>query len=264
MLGRYAWLGRAVFRGGASFASSRWWPPCWRRRCLSALRRQFRRSGFGTVTRTSPTGAGPVKHATPAGPFPNPTTITSYDPVTGAFSGIDNAWDVGKEVINGVLHGNSVTYTIVDPGVVLHGQGTVTFYSDGTATWVGTWSNSIGQFGTDYGTLKGFLLAGMVQALSCGEDSCSPPTGLAGQPVLVQGTSSDGSAVSVSATSDADGTWSVGVPNGSYDVARPRRQDGRHTELRPRETPRDGGQQGHIGHRLHGLPGERRRHRARS
>jgi hypothetical protein len=163
-------------------------------------------------------GPGPVKHATPAGPFPNPTTITSYDPVTGAFSGMDNAWDVGKEVINGVLHGDSVTYTIIDPGVVLHGQGTVTFYSDGTATWIGTWSNSIGQRGTEYGTLKGFLLAGMVQALSCGEDSCSPPTGLPGQPVLVQGTSRDGSAVSVSATSDADGTWSVGVPNGTYEA----------------------------------------------
>jgi hypothetical protein len=163
-------------------------------------------------------GPGPVKHATPAGPFPNPTTITSYDPATGAFSGIDNAWDVGKEAMNGVLRGNSVTYTLTGTGVVLHGQGTVTFYSDGTATWIGTWSNSIGQSGTSYATLRGFLLAGTVQALSCGEDSCNPPTGLAGQPVLVQGTSSDGSAVSVSATSDADGTWSVGVPNGSYDV----------------------------------------------
>jgi hypothetical protein len=161
-------------------------------------------------------GPGPVKHATPAGPFPNPTTITSYDPVTGAFSGIDNAWDVGKEAIAGVLHGDSVTYTLTGTGVVLHGQGTVTFYSDGTATWIGTWSNSIGQSGTSYSTLKGFLLAGTVQALSCGEDSCSPPTGLAGQPVLVQGTSRDGAAVSVSATSDADGTWSVGVPNGTY------------------------------------------------
>ena len=158
----------------------------------------------------------------PGGPFPNPTTITVYDPATGAFSGIDDAWDIGKETITGTLHSDgTLTYTI---GKDLHGQGTVTFYPDGSAIWTGTWSNSIGERGTVHATLKNFEMRGTVEGVVCNETSCTP-SGLGGLTILATGQDRVGNSVSVTDVTDDDGSWSVTVPAGLYRVG-PVLQDG--------------------------------------
>ena len=151
----------------------------------------------------------------PGGPYPNPTTITSYDPATGAFSGIDDAWGVGRENITGTLHKDgAVTYTIVDPGNVLHGTGTVTFDAETTtATWKGTWSNSIGEHGTSYGTWKGFRISGTVR-LGCSFCSATPALPVVGVDVGVHGSYS----LSNTLTTDSDGRFKDVLPSGSYSV----------------------------------------------
>jgi len=151
----------------------------------------------------------------PGGPYPNPTTITSYDPATGAFSGIDDAWGVGRENITGTLHKDgAVTYTIVDPGNVLHGTGTVIFDAETTtATWKGTWSNSIGEHGTSYGTWKGFRISGTVR-LGCSFCSATPALPVVGVDVGVHGSYS----LSNTLTTDSDGRFKDVLPSGSYSV----------------------------------------------
>jgi hypothetical protein len=151
------------------------------------------------------------------GPFPNPTTITSYDPTTGAFSGTDNAWSIGPEKITGTLYPDgAVTYTIVDPGVVLNGKGTITFNADRTtAIWRGTWSNSIGEIGTDYGEWKGFVLTGKVEAGPCGADEteCSvPPAPVPGVTITATG------AYHASATTDSQGDYSMTLNAGTWTI----------------------------------------------
>jgi hypothetical protein len=62
-----------------------------------------------------------------------------------------------------------------------------------------------------------YEVSGTVSEHACGDSSCSPPSGLGGVTVLVKGTASDGTPVSESDVSDdADGSWSVEVPPGSY------------------------------------------------
>jgi hypothetical protein len=77
--------------------------------------------------------------------------------------------------------------------------------------------------GTSYlqGSPHGFLLStrqltvsGSVFGRHCG-DSCNQ-SGVGGVKVLVMGTASDGSPISVTDTTAADGSWSVMVPPGSY------------------------------------------------
>jgi len=156
-------------------------------------------------------------HKPPGGPFPTPTTITSYDPTTGAFSGIDNAWGIGLEKITGTLYPDgAVTYTIVDPGEVMNGKGTITFNADRTtAIWRGTWSNSIGEIGTDYGEWKGFVLTGKVEADPCGahETECSvPPTPVSGVTITATG------AYHASATTDSQGDYSMTLNAGTWTI----------------------------------------------
>jgi len=156
-------------------------------------------------------------HKPPGGPFPNPTTITSYDPTTGAFSGTDNAWSIGLEKITGTLYPDgAVTYTIVDPGEVMNGKGTITFNVDRTtAIWRGTWSNSIGEIGTDYGEWKGFVLTGKVEADPCGahETECSvPPTPASGVTIAATG------AYHASATTDSQGDYSMTLNAGTWTI----------------------------------------------
>ena len=156
-------------------------------------------------------------HKPPGGPFPNPTTITSYDPTTGAFSGTDNAWSIGLEKITGTLYPDgAVTYTIVDPGEVMNGKGTITFNADRTtAIWRGTWSNSIGEIGTDYGEWKGFVLTGKVEADPCGahETECSvPPTPVSGVAITATG------AYHASATTDSQGDYSMTLNAGTWTI----------------------------------------------
>lgn len=151
----------------------------------------------------------------PGGPYPNPTTITSYDAATGAFSGIDDAWGIGREKITGTLYRNgAVTYTIVDPGNVLHGTGTVSFDAKTTtATWRGTWSNSIGERGTSEGTWKGFEISGTIR-LGCSFCSAGPALPVVGVDVGLHGSYS----LSDTLTTDNDGRFKDVLPSGSYSV----------------------------------------------
>jgi hypothetical protein len=67
-------------------------------------------------------------------------------------------------------------------------------------------------------TEKSYQVGGQVLGVSCSGTSCSPPFGLAGQPVLVQGLSSRGKPVSEVAVSKPGGEWSARVPNGTYNL----------------------------------------------
>jgi hypothetical protein len=151
----------------------------------------------------------------PGGPYPNPTTITSYNPTTGAFSGIDDAWGVGREHITGTLYKDgAATYTIVDASGVTNGKGTITFDAETTtAIWKGTWSNSIGEIGTDYGTWKGFQISGTIR-LGCSFCSATPALPVVGVDVGVHGSYS----LSDTLTTDSDGRFKDVLPSGSYSV----------------------------------------------
>ena len=101
----------------------------------------------------SPIGSWPDTYTVvTAGPgtgqrYNDPTTITSYDPATGAFSGKCSFLSMV-----GVLHGTTWTATISGGGYVSHHQGTIKFNPDGSAIWTGTWTDSNGASGTWYGT----------------------------------------------------------------------------------------------------------------
>jgi hypothetical protein len=151
------------------------------------------------------------------GRYPNSTTISSYDPVTGAFSGTDDASDLGPGKITGTLSSDgAVADTITHAGVALHGQGVMTFYADGSAAWTGTWTDTLGQSGCSFSTLENDV-AGTVEGVECGETSCRQ-SGLGGITILVTGTDRDGDPVSVTDVTADDGSWSVDVPAGSYTV----------------------------------------------
>jgi hypothetical protein len=66
-----------------------------------------------------------------------------------------------------------------------------------------------------FGT-SGQSVAGTVSGTSCTDSGCSLPAGVGGFTVLVQGTASDGTPVSETDETAADGSWSVQVPAGSY------------------------------------------------
>jgi hypothetical protein len=67
-----------------------------------------------------------------------------------------------------------------------------------------------------FGTPSTQEVSGTVRGTQCTDTSCTVPGGIGGFRVLVKGTASDGSPVSVIDTSANDGTWSVQVPAGSY------------------------------------------------
>lgn len=63
----------------------------------------------------------------------------------------------------------------------------------------------------------GYTVSGTVLGDSCTDNGCSN-TPIDGGGILVTGKAADGSAVSASTETAADGTWSVQVPNGTYTV----------------------------------------------
>jgi len=96
-------------------------------------------------------------------------------------------------------------------------QGTVSEYtSDGTPVageqglpYTGTQVSCTG------GCSSTYTVSGTVTSKVCGASGCTHP-GDRGVTVLVTGTDSDGNAVSRTAASAADGSWSLTVPAGSY------------------------------------------------
>ena len=50
----------------------------------------------------------------PGGPFLNATTITSFDPATGTYSGVDIAWGIGRETVTGTFNSNNDTQDVDD------------------------------------------------------------------------------------------------------------------------------------------------------
>jgi hypothetical protein len=153
----------------------------------------------------------------PGGPFLNATTITSFDPATGAYSGTDRAWGIGLETVTGTFNTNDGTeaWTTIGPHAVVHGQAKVTVNPDGTITTSGTWSNTIGQTGTVGCSLKDSVLRGTVEKVSCGagETSCPvPPVPVPDVKITVAGPES------ASVTTGDDGDYTMYLQPGTYTV----------------------------------------------
>jgi hypothetical protein len=116
----------------------------------------------------------------------------------------------GYSVPPGASVSFTVPYKILTPG-----QATV---SDSV-----TWTDSGGPAGPSSGTTTvplGSAVEGTVRNLSCGSGGatgCSS-TGLGGATILATGRASDGTAVVRTATSQGDGTYTLGVPAGGYTV----------------------------------------------
>jgi hypothetical protein len=70
--------------------------------------------------------------------------------------------------------------------------------------------------GAAYVFSSGISVSGFVYGDQCGAKGCTASQGLDGVGVLVSGTAGDGTSVSETAQTGADGSWSVQVPAGSY------------------------------------------------
>jgi hypothetical protein len=148
--------------------------------------------------------------------YPHTKTIANEDFTTGAISGPG---------YDGQITGCTMVFHVLDDGSGYTSTETETMSADGN-TLTGSFSDSNGHSGPDfdYRTSGGpttcppkYLVSGTVYDQQCTEESCSQ-VGLGGIEMLVTGTAQDGTTVSATGTTAADGTWSASVPNGTYDV----------------------------------------------
>jgi hypothetical protein len=120
----------------------------------------------------------------------------------------------GGETESGTLVGH--TFTFVTTSGSDESFTEVTISADGNS-WTGHSHAKSGISGTVFAQREppDRTVSGTVFGLSCSDTSCNE-SGLADQTILVQGKSAAGEAVAESAETDAEGKWSVVVPEGSY------------------------------------------------
>jgi len=151
-------------------------------------------SGVWTIHNTTGPGAG--------------GTLDITDGVGGAFNGTGYG---GGWVVHGSVSGNSVRYTVSGQGSY---ESTVvgTLSSDG-ARIVYSWNDTNGASGTAYLERAGGAIEGRIQL----ESGCSPgPCAL--KPLRGATVNASGSSGSGSASTGANGTYSIKLPAGTYTV----------------------------------------------
>jgi hypothetical protein len=178
-------------------------------------------AGAATVSPPSPIGSWPDGYAyvlagkDKGGPYPHSAVITSYDRATGAFSGIDDAWGIGRETVEGTIQGDTVTETETYGDIVDHAEGKWTISSGGVETWSGTFSNSIGQSGTFSSSRRVFDLAGTI-TVGCLASSSSCSAEIA--PISDINVAATAGTEDFGAITDDDGKWNAEVPSGQYTI----------------------------------------------